>query len=192
MILEPTIIAIIVAKIRGGKFKNLEEVDIKSWYLLILSAIIQFIASIINKKQIIIGGFAPKDYLSYFHILSYIFMIICILLNLRKHSMKAFLIGVLLNFLVIFANGGKMPVSLNGIRGLDDNIGSELPISDFDIKHYGINPDTKLVYLSDIILISKPYLFPKILSIGDLFIMLGLFMFIQENMVIYEKSKSQL
>lgn len=186
MFIEPVILSLIVGKIRKGKFRNLEKVEIKAWYLLLIAAIIQIISSIIKGSGFQLNGFVLEDYFFYLHILSYILMLICVLLNLNKNSMKVFLIGVVLNFIVIFANGGKMPVSLNGFKGINDNIGVELPISDFDIKHQAITDDTKLVYLGDIILVSKPYPISRIFSIGDIFIMIGLFMFLQEAMVVAE------
>lgn len=193
LIIEPTILSLIVAKIRKGKLKNLEKIEIRAWYLLLIAAIIQIISSIIKSKGIILKGMEFEDYFFYLHTLSYILMILCVILNLNKNSMKVFLIGITLNFIVIFANGGKMPVSLNGIRGINDTIAIEVPLSDFDIKHQGITPETKFAYLSDIILMPKPYPLPKILSIGDIFIMIGLFMFLQEAMVIdKKKTKSQL
>ena len=68
----------------------------------------------------------------------------------------------------------------------------ELPNREFDIKHEAVTPDTKLVYLADIILIPRPYPLPKILSIGDIFIILGLFVFIQEIMVLNDEEKNDL
>ena len=193
LIIEPTILSLIVAKIRKGKLKNLEKIEIKAWYLLLIAAIIQIISSIIKSREIVLKGIEFEDYFFYLHTLSYILMILCVILNLNKNSMKVFLIGIILNFIVIFANGGKMPVSLNGIRGINDSIAMELNLSDFDIKHQGITPETKFAYLSDIILLPKPYPLPKILSVGDIFIMIGLFMFLQEAMVIDKnKTKSQL
>lgn len=94
--------------------------------------------------------------------------------------MKLFLIGVILNFIVIFGNGGKMPVSLNGINGIYQEV--ELPERTYDIKHVALNKDTKFIYLADIILIPRPYPLPKILSIGDIFIILGTFVFFQVEM----------
>lgn len=187
LIIEPTILSLIVVKIRKGKFKNLEKIEINGWYLLLIAAGIQILSSILKGKGFDIKGFSLENGLMLLHFISYMLMIICVILNLSKNSMKAFLIGIILNFIVIFANGGMMPVSLNGIKGINDNIGSQLPISDFDIKHQGVTPDTKFVYLSDIILIPKPYPLPKILSIGDIFIMIGLFTFLQEAMVIDEE-----
>lgn len=182
MFIEPTIISLFVGKLRGGKLLNIEKVEIKAWYLLIISAFIQISLSIIKTLNIPLGNIILKDYFTYIHGFSYFLILTCVLLNLKKNSMKLFLIGIVLNFIVIFANGGKMPVSLEGIKGINNSI--ELPLSSFDIKHKAVDKNTKLVYLSDIILIPRPYPLPKILSIGDIFIMGGLFLFLQEAMVL--------
>jgi hypothetical protein len=86
----------------------------------------------------------------------------------------------MLNAAVIAANDGKMPVSMTGISGIHQE--SVIPERDSDIKHIGVNNNTKLVYLADIILIPRPYPLPKILSIGDVFIMAGVFLFFQKEM----------
>ena len=179
MFIEPTILSLLVAKLRKGRIKNLERVELRAWYLLPLAALIQIFLSISNARELSLGGL-----FFILHMLSYILMIACVLLNIKRTSMKFFLIGILLNFIVIFANGGKMPVSLKGIRGINEGIAVDLPLSEFDIKHQGFGPDTKFKYLADIILIAEPYPLPKILSIGDIFIMIGLFLFLQEAMVI--------
>lgn len=171
---------------RKGSLKNLEKVEIRAWYLLLIAACIQISLSIFKVKGVSIKGLSQEGIFFYLHMISYLLMIVCVLLNLNKNSMKAFLIGIVLNFIVIFANGGKMPVSMNGVRGINDSIGTELPISEFDIKHQGVTADTRFVYLSDIILIEGPYPLAKILSIGDIFLMIGLFIFLQEAMVIEE------
>ena len=112
-------------------------------------------------------------------------MITTIIMNIEKKYMRLLLIGILLNLIVIAGNGGKMPVSLNGLKGM--HVETALPHREFDIKHIGITENTKFKYLADIILIPKPYPFPKILSIGDIFLMLGIFMFFQEEIFIKKK-----
>lgn len=181
MFIEPTIISLLVGKIRKGKIRNLEYIEIRGWYLLIMAALIQIGLSLLKRFDFSFGKIIFDNYFIYLHGLSYVLMMICMMLNIRKNSMKIFLIGIILNFMVIFANGGQMPVSLNGIRGINEYV--ELPLGDFDIKHQAVTPNTKLVYLSDIILIPRPYPLPKILSIGDVFLMMGLFLFLQEAMV---------
>lgn len=181
MFLEPTILSILVGKLRKGKISNLEYIEIRAWYLLILAALLQIGLSLLKGLDLSFGKIIFNNYFLYIHGLSYLLMIVCIGLNIKKSSMKLFFIGIILNCMVIFANGGQMPVSINGIKGINTKV--ELPLGSFDIKHQPVSQDTKLVYLSDIILIPKPYPLPKILSIGDVFLMMGLFLFLQEAMV---------
>lgn len=188
MFVEPLLFSLILAKIRNGKFSNIEKLKFKSWYLILIAAVIQLTLTLLKKINPQWASIITEDYFIYLHGLSYLLLIICIILNIKMHSMKFFLIGVLLNFLVITVNTGKMPVSISGIKGINTN-NIELPNREFDIKHIAVTEKTKLVYLSDIILIPRPYPLPKILSVGDLFIMLGLFLFIQEIMVLDENEK---
>lgn len=170
MFIEPTVLSLIIGKLRGGSFRNIENVHIKGWYLLIFAALIQVLLSL----------FKVSEYLLLFISITYILMIITTIFNIKRSYMKLFLIGVVLNFIVIFGNGGKMPVSINGIKGIHQE--TRLPERTYDIKHAALNKDTKFVYLADIILIPRPYPLPKILSIGDIFIMVGTFMFFQVEM----------
>lgn len=184
MFLEPTILSIGLAKIRRGKLKNLEDVQIRGWYLLILSWILQFGLSIFKSYDSTFSNIIMKDYFFYLYGLSYLLLIIGVSLNIKKTSMKIFLFGLVLNCLVIFSNGGKMPVSIDGIKGINNtNSNVEIKINDFDIKHKFIDKNTKLPYLADIIRIPPPYPLPKIISIGDVFLMGGVFIFFQETMV---------
>ncbi|MBC8587883.1 DUF5317 domain-containing protein [Paratissierella segnis] len=177
MFIEPAIISILLVILRKGSLKKLKDVNIKGWYILFISAGVQVLISL-SVKYNILEDFVFKNF-KYLIILSYLFMIITILLNIEKKYMKLFLIGILLNLIVITANNGKMPVSINGFKGIRDE--TILPYREFDIKHMGINKNTKFKYLADIILIPKPYPLPKIISIGDIFLMSGIFMFFQEE-----------
>lgn len=189
MFLETSIISIIIAKFRRGKFKNLESIEIKAWYLLFLAALIQLLLTFFKINDFSLMNISFENYFFYMHALSYILIILCVLLNIKKFYMKFFLIGVILNFLVIFSNGGQMPVDLNKIESL--HIEDKLNIDEFDIKHKPIDKDTRLKSLSDIILISPPYPLPEILSIGDVFLMIGMFVFFQKEMIRKDQPKEK-
>ena len=79
-----------------------------------------------------------------------------------------------------------MPVAIDGIDG-SKNIKIELRTS--DIKHEAMTEDTRLPFLGDIIRIPPPYPLPKILSIGDIFLIVGVFVFFQEGMTSKKRSK---
>ena len=51
------------------------------------------------------------------------------------------------------------------------------------ITHTLINNHTVFKYLGDILVLGKPYPRPKIFSIGDVLLALGIFIYIQEIMI---------
>ncbi len=181
MFIEPSILSIAIAKLRGGKFKNLENVEIKGFYLIAISALLQLSLSLVKKTNLDLAEKINSNYLIYIILTSYILLIIVAALNIKKFYIKLFLIGILLNLVVIMSNNGKMPVSITGLKGIYSE--TELPQREFDIKHTNIGEDTKLRFLADIILVDRPYPLPKILSVGDLFIMGGVFFFFHTEML---------
>lgn len=180
MYLEPVISSLLVGKLRKGSFKNLLLIELKGWYLFVAAALTQTISNILyTKGSGVISDFLVSNFL-YVHILTYLFIFIGIIMNFPKKSMILLLIGSLLNFAVITANQGTMPVQMDEY--------SKVHFGEMDIRHSLVTDETKLYYLADIIPIPRPYPLPQILSIGDIFIMLGVFMFIQELMVTKVKS----
>ena len=181
MFLEPAVLSIAIAKLRGGKIKNLGKAHIKGYWFFILAAVIQAALSFIKFYDLPLANLLLQSGLVYIMLASYTVLLLVIIANWEKSYMKLFFIGLLLNMVVIIWNDGRMPVSLNGIDGIRQE--SVLPERNFDIKHTAVDKDTKLVWLADIILIPRPYPLPKILSIGDIFIMGGVFLFFQKEML---------
>jgi len=147
MFLEPAILSIIVAKLRGGHLRNLENVYIKGWHLFIIVALIQGFLSIGKKMGIALADKIFKEYLIYVVIFMFFFMLIPIIFNIRKNYMKLFLIGLALNFIVMVGNSGKMPVFPDGITGIKNRIDIEvqLPHRESDIKHEAADRNTKFI-----------------------------------------------
>ncbi len=170
MLIETVATSGVVLLCRPGKFASLKRLRINGWYFLILSVVLQTLLS----RNVIPDNF---HYVTIFA--SYILIFLCILVNIRRLSMKIILIGVVLNFIVIAANDGYMPVSIASLTyaGYDVStiIGNRL-----DTFHALIMASSPFTFLADIIPVPEPYPFPKVLSIGDFFIMIGVFLFFQD------------
>lgn len=179
MFIEVIILSIVIGKLRGGKLKRIGNVHIKGWYLIILAALVQVALSIVNVSDFYFSKMIIEDYFLYLHAFSYILLILAILLNISKVYMKIFLFGIILNAIVIFSNGGKMPVAVDGIDGANN---ASIELKSSDIKHEPMTENTKMSFLGDIIRIPPPYPLPKILSIGDVFLICGVFVFFQKSM----------
>lgn len=172
MIVEAVLVSIIIGYIRKGRLSNFEHVEIRYWYLIIISQILQIIVIRLNGSVFHIN----EDVFYFGHILSYVILLIPLFANARLLAMLLLGVGTLLNFIPIAFNKGKMPVYLpEGVN------------ASFDMGHILSDSTTKAYYLSDIIPILKPYPLPKIISVGDVFLLIGAFLFVQYGMLNREK-----
>jgi len=179
LLVESVGTSIVVGKLRGGSFSNIKDANLEKWYFFISAFAIEFAAVFMASKGI--GLF--NENILYIHCLSYLLLFAGIFFNRSILAFKIVFIGVFLNFIVIMANGGQMPVSGEAMTniGLIDNMHA---IRDGKIiTHALINNHTVFKYLGDIFVLGKPYPRPKIFSIGDIIMALGIFIYIQEIMV---------
>lgn len=182
MVLETIFLSFLIGKLRGGKVRNLENLYIKGWYLFVLSFLLEIISLLIVSR---IDGNLSKlieNNFFYIHIFIYLLLIIGLIMNFKETGFKITLFGAILNFLPLFLNKGKMPVSIKALKY--SKLYTQLSLLDEGriMTHTLADRGTRLVFLGDIIPISKPYPFPKIISIGDIFIGIGLFLLIQTYM----------
>ncbi len=172
MLFEGLALGFLVGWIRKGRLKNITEYSIRYLPLVVSAFLIQ---SLLNYDYSRSGYLTP--YIFYLHIFSYLLLFIFIWKNRNLPGMQIMGVGILLNFVVIAANGGVMPVSP---EGLTPEL-KTLLLAGGDALHSIITPETRLVFLSDII--------PTIMlpggnmSIGDILLGAGLFYFIQSAMV---------
>lgn len=166
MIIEGIILSITIGYIRKGRLRNLETLQIKAWYLIIISLLLQTLAIRYTES---LKTSNTTFYL--LHITSYIILLVPLIINHKLISMKLLTIGTILNLIPIALNQGQMPVALP--QGLN---------AAFDKGHVLATTTTKAYILSDIIPILKPYPLPKIISIGDIVLLLGVFLLIQHAM----------
>ncbi len=74
-----------------------------------------------------------------------------------------------------------MPVDFNRVKGVENM--EAMPEMAFDIKHQLMTETTRLKFLGDIIPIRIYDPLIKIISLGDIFISLGIIVFFQETMI---------
>lgn len=179
MLVESVGASLVVGKIRGGSFSNIKDAQLEKWYFFVSAFAVEFSAIFMASRNV---SFFRENIL-YIHALSYILLFIGIYHNRSQTAFRIIFVGVFLNFVVIMANGGQMPVSGEAMVsiGLVDNM---LSIKNGEvITHTLINDRTALRFLGDIFVLPKPYPRPKIFSIGDIIMALGIFVYIQKNMI---------
>ena len=92
--------------------------------------------------------------------------------------MQILIIGLILNLVVIAANGGFMPISPQTAERLvsQENINSLMPGSRFGFKDILLPAQgTRLAILSDRFLLPANFLYQAAFSLGDIFIAFGAF-----------------
>lgn len=183
-------LSIIICLVLKKNILNIKNIKIRGTWYFIAAALIQIAAVLIFK-----GYKGTKLYEITLNVhdliicITYQFLLIGIIYDLKKDYMKIFFIGTLLNFIVILVNDCKMPVLI-----VNDMVNSSINIEYLelgnDLIHTILDNNTKLRFLSDIIILNKPYPFVKTISIGDIFLMLGTFGFWQEESSVKIKAKN--
>ncbi|USG65292.1 DUF5317 domain-containing protein [Brevibacillus ruminantium] len=164
MLLDVICVSFLVALIRGGRIKELPK-----FYkvgLLIGSLVLQACAAFFPSLS---GIFIS---------ISYVLILGFFLFNRQFEDMRIFMVGWFLNALAIWSNRGKMPIDLEQAKRLPYDL--EPVINGTNFKHSVLTESSNLPFLTDVIYM--PSIIPRVISIGDIFIMLGAFLLVQRLM----------
>ncbi len=166
------LIAVIGGILAGFLFKgkpgNLYDVKIHHpWLLLaffLLDALLnsRFGMLLPNTERLMVAVLLSIQYISLFTL---------VIINRKRWPLLFIGLGELANYLVIMANGGRMPVDVTRLPD-SSRLSSLL---EGRVPHYGaVNAATRLPFLGDILYL--PFPSPALLSAGDLIIWAGLFL----------------
>jgi hypothetical protein len=159
----------------GGRPQNLGQLKLRSNILVFLSLVIQLV--------LFTGLSLPPDAVTTAYLVSGLFGLIWLAQNFRVAGVPCMLLGTLSNFVTIALNGGRMPIEgvlLAKIRGAD--YVRELASGTVTSNSSLVNDHTQLWFLTDQILIPKPWPLPTVLSLGDLIIAAGVVWLIAAGM----------
>lgn len=167
MYIDVIVIGIIIGWIMKGRLKNLGDLPIKGkWLIIILGLMVVFIKYTQSPERKLLY---QALMISFFVIMSYLLVI-----NRRLPGVKLIMVGLCLNFLVMAVNGGRMPVS-EWAEVVSGQI-AYLPelLNDTGSRHVLLTEQTRLFFLGDIIPIPPPYPISRVISVGDIFLILGI------------------
>lgn len=186
MVYDGILISIIIGLIRGGSFKSFADLRLKYGWIFPILLVVQIMIFILQSKFDWIASAS-----NYFYLAIYVIGIYFLWVNRHHAGFLGILIGVLLNFIVMAANGGRMPVSLEAASILDPYFAEVLKEGIY-AKHQLLTDTTWFGFLGDIILLSSPYPREQVISIGDVVMNIGIFLFIQKLMLPGNMKKSPL
>jgi hypothetical protein len=173
MFIEAIVPGLIVGWLRGGKLRQLGTLSLIAWPLPVAAMLLQ--------SALWIDFGMDRGFLypcaRFLHPISYLPLLLFMVLNRKIPGMPMIGLGLLLNLLVITANGGAMPVDP---AGLAPPLQEELLSGNGSPIHIPLTENTRLALLGD--RNKMPYGESNIISIGDIVLAAGLLWIIQQGM----------
>jgi len=170
MFIETLIFALIIGLVMKGKITNLGRLNFRYVYIIFLAYLIQVGIDFAALRYTFRGY-------PYLHIISYLLLFFALYKNRLIPGIRYILGGTAMNFAVIAANGGRMPVRADVIP---DKLAEILATAQGG-THVLMNESTRLAFLADIFYISLPYQH-MLISMGDIIIDLGILVLVVRGM----------
>ncbi|MCH6268575.1 DUF5317 domain-containing protein [Neobacillus citreus] len=177
MVYDGILLALVVGFIRKGNLRGLAQLKLKWGWIFPLLLIVQIITFVYQNDIKLLGKVSESIYMAV-----YIIGLLFLYLNRHHKGFVIIFIGVFLNFLVMVVNGGRMPVSEEAAAVLDPMYIQALKDGLY-AKHVLLTDSTILGFLGDIIPLGPPYPRTQVISIGDVVMNIGAFLFIQYLML---------
>ena len=166
-------LALVIAILRGGRLVNLGDIELKAWWLLLVSLGLQLGTRWLpDETWSETAGVVMV-------LASFSLLMVLVILNRSKPGMWIAGLGVLMNFTVIAFNGG-MPV-LAGAAEVASGFTVAEPDISGSFKHVLLDETSRLVFFADVIPI-RLVRFGEVISLGDIFIALGLGVFLEQEL----------
>lgn len=177
--IDGLLIAFIVAFLRRGRLRGWASLDVRGTEWLLFGIVLQYGTVYLALQQIdffitygpylFVGSFVPTLYGAW--------------VSRQLPGMHLIGIGIILNLIVIAANGGSMPVSIPAADAAGLTRAAVHLNNPEYIKHSAMHADTRFKWLADIIPLPRPYPRPGVASIGDVVTAVGIFILVQYAMV---------
>ena len=166
------LIALLVALARGGRIRSFGRIELRYASFILVGLALKILIFSAPWKEAVGSGHVISRIL---YLLSMALVAGAIYFNRQIPGLKLMGLGVLLNFLVIAASGGYMPVSAVGVAKVQISLlpGTML-LNEPRTQAIVVTEGTRLWFLGDVI--PLPDLLPvNMISVGDIVLCLGVF-----------------
>jgi len=180
-------IGLLVGYLSGGRLSGLGKLPLR-WLPLVLGALV---------IQLLIFPLFSSDPILPFagvslHILSYALLVVWIAANIRILPMSLLGAGAICNFVVVTANGGFMPASIDAVQSAGlSHLAERLTTEGVYANLIRMSSSTRLNFLGDVLYLPRWIPSSAAFSIGDLLIMLALVWLIAKGMRVDAKQVSK-
>ncbi|TGV06705.1 hypothetical protein EN829_053130, partial [Mesorhizobium sp. M00.F.Ca.ET.186.01.1.1] len=164
MLLDIIFISFVVALIRGGRIKELPKFN--KFSVFGIAVLLQILSALMPTWGRVFVSVA------------YLCLLIFFYSNREHEDIRFFMIGWFFNAIAIWSNFGKMPIDLELAKKLKYSV--DPIVNGTDFKHSVLDNSTNLPFLTDIMFM--PFPIARVISIGDIFIMIGAFLLVQRVM----------
>ncbi|MDI7274812.1 MAG: DUF5317 domain-containing protein [Anaerolineae bacterium] len=180
-------VSTLIALVRGGRLARLADLPIGRAWLVLAAVVFQYPLVYIHVRAQSVLGVPVASLLM---AASWILLLVAVWANRRLPGVALVGLGMVLNLLVMSANGGWMPVTPEGLARLHA-LDKVVMVGDtarvWGAKNIVLErADTRLWALSDIFIVPPPLpSFPlrAAFSVGDILIAAGLFWLLQSALV---------
>jgi hypothetical protein len=171
MFIFALIIAVVIGYLLRGSLKNIDAGKIKGLFFVFSAIILEFIIIKLLKSSYLTIG--TETYV--LDLIMYSLLLTFVYLNRSNKWIMLVGIGFVLNAIVIFSNGGAMPVNNEAVRTL--GFTGEISSQGLYVE---MHKATRFAFLGDIIPMKYPK--PGVASIGDFVEVIGLALYIITEM----------
>lgn len=188
MVYDGILIGLIVGLVRAGwrsGLRALSQIQIKGGILFPILLVIQVIVVLVGERIPYIKSFSGYMFMAVYAVGLYVLW-----LNRKEKGFWWIFAGVASNFLVMLVNGGRMPVSIDAASVLGHHYVEMLQNGTTDSKHTALTAATRLPYLADIIPLSAPYPRTQVISVGDVIMNFGIFVYLQSVIMAFKTNTS--
>jgi hypothetical protein len=175
-----TVVSLAVAFLRGRTPEDIVRRPFRLWQLAIVGVILHFVVNLSAFSMVLAThpGDTPLPLGALLYLASFAFLIVFLVANFTQPGFPVLLLGLLLNLVAIASNNGQMPGDPRQLAaaGLLEIQRAEMAAglwSPFSL----MGPSTHLALLGDRILVPLPFRHPVVVSLGDLIIAFGCFLF---------------
>ena len=189
MFFEAIGLGLLIGYIRGGRMLNIGNIHIRGWLMIIIAFLLQTLPIILG----VIPWMSKKG--PVFSFTAMVIMLMVVVLNLDKKGFWVIGFGALLNMIAMAYNGLLMPIDLNGLfavgfQDIVESVGNGTVVNYISLD----NVSHWSKFLGKTIVLPPIYPLAKVISFGDIAISIGVFWFVQSEMIqpYHFKSKSKM
>ncbi len=179
MLVDTLIVSVAVGKIRGGSLSSLGSMPLKRVEAIVVAFAAEAAILALGLRGVRYAAVAAP----YVFFCAYACLLYAVWANRSVPWMSLVGLGIALNFVVILANGMRMPISADALAAAGLG-GQAAAIATGRVLTYRLMDSTARLWpLGDVIPLGPPYPVHRVVSVGDIVMAVGAFLLVQRQML---------